>query len=123
MCSKYTRHALVCVAESRADLAVQVKLLPGPDGNGLRERAEPHRGDCHACLPKPLEHQERLFIEGDVVDLAWGDAGLRESELNRVRWESLIVFASREPLLPGGGWNPTVGKNRGGGVVMKSGDA
>ena len=74
------------------NLVAQQRLLEQlflqPQRHRHAERAEAARRKGEIGLEQPLELQERLVVEGDVVDVGQRDAGLVEAIVDRVRRES-----------------------------------
>src|SRR4029450_5309473 len=71
-------------------------------------------------LEQALELQERLVVEGDVVDVLKLDVGLVEAVLHGVLREARIVLLAREALLLRGADEMAVLDQRGGAVMIES---
>ena len=91
------RVTLVMFAEQQARLPVEVglpllhlvaqqrlleQLLLQPQRHGHAERREPARRIGEIGLEQPLELQERLVVEGHIIDIGHLDAGTAETELH-----------------------------------------
>ena len=69
----------------------------------MRKEREAAGREREIGLEQPLELEERLVVERDMVDLAERDAALRQAIGERVMRETRIVLLAREALLLGGG--------------------
>src|SRR5262249_35337228 len=92
-------------------------------GQRVTERGEPSRGEGQIRLEQSLEFQERLVIEGYVVDLVRSDACLLKAGHHGLARESRVVLLSREPFLLGRRDDATVHSHGGRGVGVVGGDA
>ena len=80
------------------DLAGQVQLLLRPQRHEPQERPEPARGEGEVRLEQPLELQERLVVEADVVERLRGNPRLVETIANRMDGEPVVVLPAGESL-------------------------
>ena len=94
------------------------QLLADPDRHRHAEGPEAARRVGHVGLQQPLELQERLVVEGDMVHLVQPDAGLVEHAAHRVRGEARVVLLAGEPLLLRGGDRLSVHEKRGRAVMV-----
>ena len=94
-----------------------------PERDRHAERAEAARREGEVGLEQPLELQERLVVEDDVVDVAELDAGLGQAVVDRVRGKARIVLLAGEALLLRRGDDAPVLDQRGGAVVVEGRDA
>jgi hypothetical protein len=130
--------ALVMLAEQQPLVPVEVglpvlhliaqqrlleQLLLQPQRHGHAEGLEAARRVGEVGLEQALELQERLVVEGDVVDVGQLDAGLVEAVLHGVLREARIVLLAREALLLRGADEMAVLDQRGGAVMIESRDA
>ena len=65
----------------------------------MRERLEAARREGEIGFEQPLEFQERLLVEDDIVDVLERDAGLLEAIADRVDREARVLLLAREALL------------------------
>ena len=94
-----------------------------PDRRGHTERAEPARRERDVGFEQPLEFEEGLVVERDLVDLTERDAGLIEAVSDGVGRIARVVLFARETLfLRGGDNSPAIYEGRGA-VVVERGDA
>ena len=99
------------------------QLLLQPQRHGHAERVEAPRREGEIGLEQPLELQERLVVEGDVVDVAELHADMVEAVLHRVLGEAGIVLLAGEALLLRGRDQMAVVDQRGRAVVIEGRDA
>jgi hypothetical protein len=105
--------ALVMLAEQQALLPVEVglpllhlvaqqrlleQLLLQPQRHGHAEGVEAARREGEVGLEQPFELEERLVVEGDIVDVRHLDAGGVEAVLHRLLGEGRVVLLAREAL-------------------------
>jgi hypothetical protein len=130
--------ALVMLAEQQALLPVEVRLpllhlvaqqrlleqlLLQPQRHGHAEGVEAARGEGEIGLEQPLELEERLVVEGDVVDVRQLDAGRVETVVHRVLREAGIVLLAGEALFLSRTDELAVRDQRRGAVVIESRDS
>ena len=130
--------ALVMLAEQQALLPVEVRLpalhlvaqqglleelLLQPQRHGHAEGIEAARGVGEVGLEQAFELQERLVVEGDVVDVGQLDAGTIEAELHGILRKARIVLLAGEALLLGGAHQMAILDQRRRAVVIEGRDA
>src|SRR5258708_22335312 len=103
--------------------ACKLELFVDPLRRRLEERGDPDRRESQVGLEQPLEFQQRLFIKNHMVELGCRQPRRVQAVLDRVPRKPGIVLAPREPLLLGRGDNAAVNHERGGGIVIKGGNA
>src|SRR5215510_7227706 len=108
-------------AQALLDEMADPQLVAEPGDHRLAEDLVRPREGGQAGDEEPLELDERLFEEDDVVDVAGGEAGLTQAEVDGVLGELVIVFLPREAFFLGGGDQHPVAKQGGGGVVEVAG--
>ena len=91
-------------------------------GIAMRNEREAPRREREIGLEQPLELQERLVVEGDEVDVAPRDAGLRAGNSAARSRESRVVLLAGEALFLRGGDDLAVAHERGGAVVIERRD-
>ena len=74
--------AIVLTQQARQHVLLK-QLLAQPDRHGGAKGPKAARSGRDEGLKQPLEFQERLVVEGDVVDLGQPDARLREHIIDR----------------------------------------
>ena len=94
--------ALVAVLQGLVHLAGQVQLLLQPDRQTRQELAEAPRGVSQIGFQQPLEFEQGLLIEHDVVEFLRGKARGLEAVIDCVQGEAAVVLDSRESLLLSG---------------------
>ena len=99
------------------------QLFAQPHRHGGAEGAEATRRKGQISLQQPLEFEERLVIKGDAVDTARRNAGVGQAPADRVHRKAGIVLLAAEAFLLRGIDDRTVPDDRGGAVVVISGDA
>ena len=99
------------------------ELLSQPDGHGHGERAEASRGEGEVGLEEALELQERLVVEGDVVDLIEPHTRLGQAVRDGVPGKAGVVLLATEPLLLRRRDDPPVLDQRGRAIVVERRDA
>lgn len=99
------------------------QLLAQPQRHRHAKRFEAARRECQVGLEQALELQERLVVEGDVIDLGQADAGLVQAITQGVQREARVVLAAREAFLLGGGDDHTVAQQCGCAVMVVAGEA
>jgi hypothetical protein len=77
------------------------QLLLEPDRQRLAERGESARRECQVGLEQALELEERLVVEGDVVEIGGLDACLLAAIAHGIRRKIRIVLAPREAFFLG----------------------
>jgi hypothetical protein len=93
------------------------QLLADPERNRRGERAKTTRRERDIGFEQPLELQERLLVEDDIVDFLERDLRMLEAITDRVLRIARIVLDACEALLLGRGNNATVDQQRGRAVV------
>jgi hypothetical protein len=102
------RVRLVVLGEQRlAREAVQLiqdqlsreQLLAQPHRHGGDELSQPLRRDAEILLEEPLELEQRLVVEGDVVELLEREAPLGETVGDGAGRKTGVVTLAREALL------------------------
>jgi hypothetical protein len=99
------------------------ELVLHPHRQRGAERAEAARREGEVGLEQPLELEERLVVEGDVVDLGELRAGRFQAGADRLVREGRVVLLAREALFLRGGDHLAVAQQRRGAVVVVRGDA
>src|SRR5271157_4828926 len=89
----------VPVAESGAHLAWQPEFLMDPKWHRHEERAEPSWRDRKVGFEQPLELEERLLVEGHVVNVLRLQTAFRKAVVNGMAREPVVVLHAREALL------------------------
>ena len=85
-----------------------------PQRHGLAETSETRRGESEVGLQQPLELQQRLVVEADVIEVS-GDRGPPPAGSTPRRGAGTgVVFGARETLLLRRGHNAAVDNQRGG---------
>ena len=88
-----------CLPISLSDQVLLEQLLLDPDRQGVPERREATRREGEVGLEQALELQERLVVEGDVIDVLGRDSGRLEAIARGVDREAGIVLLAREAFL------------------------
>ena len=115
--------ALAGDGERLGELIEDPQLAAELAGEGAGEAA-PGAGDVAQEVDQDaLEFDEGLLVEGDAVDVAGGEAGVREAGEGGGDREAGVVLDPREALLLDRGDQLAVDDERGGGVVVVGGDA
>ncbi len=99
------------------------QLLLEPDRHRHAERPEATRREGDIGLEQALKLQERLVVEGHVVDGAQADAGFLQAIGNRGPGKAGIVLLAGEPLLLRRGDDAAIVDQVGGAVVIERGDS
>ena len=114
----------------RVDLAqvlekqpLQEQLFLQPQRHGLEEGAEATRREHQIGLDQPLELDERLFVEHDMIDVGWPNTCLIEAVPEGLCRKGVIMLLAREALFLGGRDNAAVFDQRGRAVVIEAGHA
>ena len=94
-----------------------------PQRNGHIEGGESPRREGQIGLQKPFELEERLVVEGNVIDAAEPRSGVLQAVGNGVGREARIVFPAGEALLLGGGGDTAILDERRGAIVIEGRDA
>ena len=114
--------AIVLTQQARQHVLLK-QLLAQPDGHGGAKGPESARSGRDEGFEQPLEFQERLVVEGDVVDLGKPDPGLRQHIIDRKSGIAGIVLLAAEAFLLRGSDNVTVHDERRRTVVIEGGQA
>ncbi len=85
------------------------QLFLEPDRQRHAERGETPRREGEIGFEQPLELEERLVVEDDVIDVAGSDFGFVQAILDGVTRETRIVLLAGEALLLRGCDDPPVG--------------
>src|SRR5215468_8760763 len=99
------------------------ELLLDPERHGHRERGEPAGSEGEVRLEEPLELEERLVVEDDMVHLVEGEAALGEAILDGAPGKPRVVLPATEPLLLCRGHDSAVLHEGRGAVVVEGRDA
>ena len=99
------------------------QLFPDPDRDRHRERSEAARREAEIGFEQPLEFQERLLVEHDIIDVLERDTGLFEAIANRVDRKARVVLLAREALFLRRRDDLAVDQQRRGAVVIEGGNA
>ncbi len=111
--------ALVVAAEAAVELARRVELLLQPERQPHQEQLEAARRVGEVGLEQAVELQERLVVEGDVVEVTRRDAGFVEAVAHRVRGKVVVVLLAGEALLLRGRDDRPVAHQAGRAVVIE----
>src|SRR6266568_6179669 len=109
--------------ERLPDAILHPQLVEEPRRDRLPEDSRGLRHLRKRRLQDSIELDERLFEEGDVVQVLPADAGFVQTELDRARGKAEIMFHPGEALLFGGGEERAVPQDRRGRIVEIAGDA
>src|SRR6266571_772505 len=99
------------------------QLFLEPKRHRHAKRAEPARREGEIRLKQALEFQERLVVEGDVVELVDPHAARFEAIARGAMGKMRVVLLAAETLLLRGGQQPAVLDQTGGTVMVEGGDA
>ena len=113
----------VAGVEGAADFPGQVELGLEPERHGHHERPEAARRIGQVGFHQPVELQERLVVEHDVIQLLGGQSGFLQAVVHRVLREVVVVLDAGEAFLLGRRHDLAVFHHSSGAVVVKSGDA
>src|SRR3954465_11421562 len=102
--------------------ALLEQLFLQPERDRHLEGAEAARRQRDIGLQQPLELQEWLVVEHDMVERLHGDAGFGKAGSDGVVWKRRVVLLPREALLLRGGDDAAVLDQRRGAVVIEGGD-
>ena len=105
------------------ELPRQVELLTQPQGHALTERSESHRRVRQIRLKEPVEFEERLVVERDVIEFGRVNPRFPKTVLDRKFGESVVVLLARKPLFLGRGNDLTISNQTCGAVVIKGGNS
>src|SRR5581483_7547048 len=86
-------------AELLPNQLAREQLLLHPDRHRRHERTPSARRNPEVTLDEPLELQQRLVVEADVVDVRDIDAAFAKAVRDGVRRKARVVLFPREPLL------------------------
>ena len=119
--------ALVEIFRERPELVTQQVLLKQlfaqPERDRHLEGGEPARRHRDVGFQQPLEFEEWLVVEYDMVEFVGRDAGFGEAIGDRVVRERGVVLAAGETLLLRRRDDPAVFDQRGRAVVVEGGNA
>jgi hypothetical protein len=93
------------------------KLLFDPQGHRCEKRSDPGGGIGKISLKKALKLDERLVVEGNVVEFVGRNPALLQTGLDGKLRKSMVVFLSAEALFLDGAHDLAV-SNKTGGTVM-----
>ena len=102
--------------------ALLEQLFLQPQRDRHLERAEAARRQRDIGLQQPLEFEERLVVEHDVVERVHRGARLRKTRRDGVVREGRVVLLAGEALLLRGGDDAAVLDQRRGAVVIEGGN-
>src|SRR5215831_4207460 len=74
------------------------QLLPEPERDRHPKRAEPARRERDVGFEEPLELEEWLIVEGDLVDLIEPDPRFGETVVQGLVRKTRVVLLAAEPL-------------------------
>jgi len=106
-----------------AEQIFEEQLFAQPDRHRHAERLESARRKSKVGFQQPLEFQERLVVEDDVVDFIERALALPQAVGERIAREPGIVFLAAEALFLRGGHDFAVANERRRAVVVIGGDA
>ena len=106
----------------RKDVLLE-QLVLHPHGQRLAKGRESARRERQIRLEQALELQERLVVEGDMVEIAGRQAGFLEAVAHGVLGKTIVVLLARETLFLRGRDDLAVHHEGGGRVVVVRGDA
>ena len=113
---------LPLVLQLFADQLRDPELLLQPDRHRFGEGTEASRERGKIRGEEPLEFQERLVVESDVVQIFRCDLPRLEAVLDGLMGEPLIVLLASEALLGGGSDQAPMLNETGGGVMIEGRD-
>ena len=70
-----------------------------------------------------IELEERLFVEGNEVEVGGGNSGFRKAVIDGLSGEFVVVFFTGESFLLGGGDDLAILDQAGGTIVVESGNS
>src|SRR5216117_2293101 len=111
------------VGQGLPQQAAHVELVLEPHRNGLGEAQKSAGSECQVRLDQPVELQERLVVEGKVVELVRGETGLGQTVCDRADGKARIVLAAAESLFLSGGDDGAVDHDGRRAVVIEGRDA
>ena len=111
------------LAEVLGEVPLEPELVGEPAGDGVGPGAEPLRRDAHHRVEHAPELEHRLLVEGDQVEVARRETGLREAGVDRVPGVAGVVLDPCEPLLLGGSHHASIHQQCGGTIVVEGGDS
>src|SRR5262245_31864880 len=88
--------ALVSPSQSSIQLARHVELLTEPQGHRRHERAKSRGRIRRIGLEQAIEFQQRLVVEGDVIELVGVDARLTQAVIHGVLRKPVVMLLPRE---------------------------
>ena len=114
---------LIAAAERLAHLPREMQLPLDPQRQRLPERSEPAGRVGEIGLEQPLELEQRLVVEGDVIELVGADSAALEAERDRLRREAVVVLPPGETLFLRGGHDVPVHDQRRRRIVVERRDS
>src|SRR5258706_9677398 len=112
-----------CRPQLRPEKLLLKKLFFQPQRHGCAERAKSVRRTGNVGFEQPLEFEERLVVERDIVDVAKLEAAFRKAVLDRIRGVGAVVLFSRETFFLGRGNNAAVDDESRRAVVVERGNS
>ena len=109
----------IFASQATSDLSRKVQFLLQPLRHGMDERAVATGRVGEVGLKQPLELQERLVVEPDVVEVSGAEPSLVQAVVDGLDGKPGVVLGAREPLLLRRGHNATVDQDRGRRVVVE----
>src|SRR5205807_42428 len=101
----------------------QEQFLFQPNRHGSDKADETARRESQVGLQEALEFDERLFVEGDEVELLGAQAGFLEAIRNCGVGKSGVVFPPAETLLLDGGHNLSIHHQSSCAIVIERGNS
>src|SRR5262249_35638874 len=95
------------------------KLLPKPHRDRHREGLQAPGSEREIRFQEPLELEERLVVEHDVVDRVQVYSRLAQAVLDGMARKARVVLLSGKALFLGGSRDLAVSDERGGAVVIE----
>src|SRR5688572_20998229 len=101
----------------------QIELFAKPRGKHLQEGAETQRRNGKIRFKEPGKLGDGFVVKHHCVEFACRQAGFAQAIRDGLRREALIVLAPAEAFFLRGADNLPIAQQRGGGIVIISGDA
>ena len=115
--------SLVLAGQLTPQLAIEEQLLLDPHRHRLAERRKAARRERQVGLDQPIELEERLVVEGDVVDRIERQPGLCQAIVDGMRGKPRVMLLAAESFLLGGSDDVAIDDERGGRVVVEGREA
>ena len=106
-----------------ADGLAQVEFLREPGWQHPQPRRQAGRCDGQKTLEHPRKFDDRFVVKHNRIEIGQADAALLQTKTDSVFGKAFVVFAARKAFLLRGGNDPAIDQQRGGRVVVISGDA